>query len=207
MSSSFASAGSGTLLANESAFSISTRRYTRTVNRQTRHMHVVTITYDDDTASLEEDWPTYTAAYAAAYATCPRFVLVFDLRRMHIPPVPFILKKIALIKSYKWRTTCQVRHACVLVQSEFVANIVTQLLAANKQAAPVTITTDANALAACIVQAMYASDGTHAPALTSIAQTDLTLASAGVDALQIAIVLMAVRFICHFLMLATRARK
>jgi hypothetical protein len=169
-------------------------------------MHVVTITYSTDAASLEDEWPVYTAAYAAAYDACPRFVLVFDLREMHIPPVPFILKKIALIKSYKSRTTCQVRHACVLVQSEFVASIVTQLLAANRQAAPVTITTDARVLAACIVQVMYASDGTHAPALPSIAQTEHTLASTGVDALQIAIVLMSTRFICHFLALL-RTRK
>lgn len=205
MSASYAAAAE-TQLVSRPAFSIRTKLYTRVAPSKQRSMHVVTITYSNNSAQLEDDWEAYTAAYTAAYNACPRFVLVFDLREMHIPPVPFILKKIALIKSFKWRTTSQVRHACVLVQSEFVASIVTQLLAANRQAAPVTITTDVHALAVCIVQVMYASDGTHAPKLPSLAQTQHTLASAGTDTLQIAIILMSTRFICHFLALL-RTRK
>jgi hypothetical protein len=189
------------------AFSTSVALYARGTLSQ---IHVVTITFSDRAAAeFEAAWELYTQTYEAMYATCRRFVLVFDLRYMSIPPIPFILKKIALIKSVKWRTAYQVRFVCVLVKSDFIANVVEQLLAANRQAAPVIITTDTRRLAAQVAQAMYASDGIHAvdPRATPTPPV-ATLASVGVHALQIAIVVTSSRFICHFLALhAKHCRK
>ena len=88
-----------------------------------------------DTPTLE-CWPQYEHSFRRLYDKYARFVIVFDVSGMGVPPFSLISKKKQLIIDLKSKTVKQVLANIVFTPHEIVRDVVVALVRAAGQSSP-----------------------------------------------------------------------
>lgn len=107
-------------------------------------------------AMRSADTAAYEEAYAKMYDAAARFVLVFDVRSLHVPSCELIMRQTALIMACKPRTAAQVQSVVVLSASKAVCELITRLVKAAGQSAPFYMCASMEDAHACIVRSIRA---------------------------------------------------
>ena len=154
-------------------------------------------------SDVDAHFDAYEAAYEAAYAAYSKFILVFDARTLGcVPSADTRERKISLTARLKSQTTYKVPFVGVLVSNELFAGIISQLLRARGQAAPLLLTHDVHTLARDIVRAMYIADGVNPVSLSTfqtVSDSTTTLAQAGFPAVFVCTLVLYLKFMRHHL--------
>ena len=143
----------------------------------------------------------YEAAYRAAYAAFPKMLLLFDARHIGgLPSGSTIQRKLQLTADLKQQTTYKVPFVGVLVSNALFADVITRLLKARGQAAPLLLTHSEAELAQELVRAVYVADGWNPrSSCSSVADASAapTLCSTGFVAVYVCTLLLYLKFMRH----------
>ena len=149
---------------------------------------------------IDANIDAYEAAYRAAYATYSKFVIVFDARFLGcVPSANTRERKLDLTSSLKWQTTFKVPFVGVLVSNELFASIISELLRARGQAAPLLLTHSADSLARHVVRAAVLSDGRAVRDDAFAKASATTLFAAGYQTVFLCTLVLYLKFMRHHL--------